>query len=105
MLGGFLVAELGAAGHFHAAFFVNTEALGGDDVTLFDDVADVLGAAFGQLGDVDEAVFAGEHFHEGAELGDGNNLAGVTLTLFDFFECAVDSLEEIQIPRRLSGIA
>ena len=27
----------------------------------------MLGAAFGQFGDVDEAVLAGEHFHERAE--------------------------------------
>ena len=31
---GFLVAEPGAAGHFHAAFFVHSEALGGDDVAF-----------------------------------------------------------------------
>jgi hypothetical protein len=29
VLSGFLVAELGAAGHFHAAFFVDSKALGG----------------------------------------------------------------------------
>ena len=85
-----LVSEVGAAGHFHAAFFVHSEALGGDDVAFFDDVADVLGAAFGQLGDVDESVFTKEHFHEGAELGDGNHLAGVNLAHFDFLEHAVD---------------
>jgi hypothetical protein len=42
-----LVAEPGAAGHFHAAFFVNSEALGGDYVAFFDDVFDLFGAAFG----------------------------------------------------------
>jgi len=34
VLGGFLVAEPGAAGHFHAAFFIDSEALGGDDIAL-----------------------------------------------------------------------
>ena len=50
-LGG-LVAEPGAAGHFYAAFFVDSEALGGDDVALFDDVFDVFSAPFGEFGDV-----------------------------------------------------
>ena len=62
VLGGLLVAEPGAAGHFHAAFFVDSEALGGDDVAFFDDVFNVFGAAFGEFGDVDESVFAREHF-------------------------------------------
>ena len=52
VLGGFLVAEPGAAGHFHAAFFVNSEALGGDDVAFFDDILNVFGAAFGEFGHV-----------------------------------------------------
>jgi len=34
VLGGFLVAEPGAAEQFHAAFFVDSEALGGDEVAL-----------------------------------------------------------------------
>jgi hypothetical protein len=46
--------------------------------------------AFGEIGDVDEPIFTREHFHEGAELGDGNNLAGVNLAHFDFLEHAVD---------------
>ncbi len=55
---GFLVTEPCAAGHFHAAFsfFIDSEALGGDEVAFFDDVFDLLGAAFGEFGDVDEAV-------------------------------------------------
>ena len=53
---GFLVTKPGAAGHFHAAFFVDSEALGGDDVAFFDDVLDVLSAAFGEFEDVDESV-------------------------------------------------
>ena len=85
-----LVAEPSAAGHFHAAFFVNSEALGGDDVAFFDDVFNVFGAAFSEFGDVDESIFTREHFHERAELGDGNNLAGVNLAHFDFLEHAVD---------------
>ena len=88
--GGGLVAEPGAAGHFHAAFFIDSEALGSDAVAFFDDVFDFLHAAFGELGDVDEAVLAGEHFHEGAELGDRYHLAGVNLADFDFLEHAVD---------------
>ena len=87
---GGLVAEPGAAGHFHAAFFVDSEALGGDDIAFFDDVFDVFGAAFGKFGDVDESVFTREHFHEGAELGDRNDLAGVNLAHFDLLEHAVD---------------
>ncbi len=47
---GFLLAEPGAAGHFHAAFFIDADALGGDDIVLLDDVLDVFRAAFGQLG-------------------------------------------------------
>jgi hypothetical protein len=85
-----LVAEPGAARHFHAALFIDAEALGGDDIALLDDVLDILGAAFGQLGDVDEAVLAGQHFHERAEGGDGNDLAGVNLAHFDFLEHALD---------------
>jgi hypothetical protein len=30
---------------------------------------------FGEFGDVDEAIFTWEHFHESAELGGGNHLA------------------------------
>jgi hypothetical protein len=30
---------------------------------------------FGEFGDVDEAIFTREHFHESAELGGGNHLA------------------------------
>ena len=52
---GGLVAEPGAAGHFHAAFFVDSEAFGGDDVAFFDDVFDVFGAAFGLM--MDSAIF------------------------------------------------
>jgi hypothetical protein len=36
---GSLVAEAVAEGHFHAAFFIGFEALGGDDVAFFDDVS------------------------------------------------------------------
>ena len=89
-LSGFLVTEPGAAGHFHATFFVDSEALGGDDVAFFDDVFNVFGAAFGEFRDVDESVLAREHFHECAELGDGNHLAGVNLAHFDFLEHAID---------------
>jgi hypothetical protein len=46
--------------------------------------------AFSEFGDMDEAVFTREHFHECAELGDGNNLAGVNFAHFDFLEHAVD---------------
>jgi hypothetical protein len=35
-LGG-LVSQPSAAGHFHTAFFVDSEALGGDDVAFFAD--------------------------------------------------------------------
>ena len=87
---GSLVAEPSAAGHFYAASFVHSEALGSDDVAFFDDVFDVLGGAFGEFGNVDESIFTREHFHEGAELGDGNDLAGVNLAHFDFLEHAVD---------------
>ena len=48
-LSGFLVAEPGAAGHFHASFFIDSEALGGDDVAFFDDIFHVFGAAFGEF--------------------------------------------------------
>ena len=34
VLSGLLVAEPSAAGHFHAAFFVDSEALGGDGVAF-----------------------------------------------------------------------
>ncbi len=88
-LGG-LVSQPSAAGHFYAAFFVDSEALGGDDVAFLDDVFDVFGAAFGEFGNVDESVFTRKHFHEGTELGDGNDLAGVNLAHFDFLEHAVD---------------
>ena len=47
-----------AACHFHAAFFIDSEALGGDEVAFFDDVFDLLRAAFGEFGNVDEAVLA-----------------------------------------------
>jgi hypothetical protein len=33
-----LFAEPGAAGHFNAVFFIDSEALGGDEVAFFDDV-------------------------------------------------------------------
>ena len=33
------------------------ELFGGNDITFFDDVLDVFGAAFGEFRDVDEAVF------------------------------------------------
>ena len=102
--GGFLVAEPGAAGHFHAAFFVDSEALGGDDVAFLDDVFNVFGAAFGEFGDVDESVLAGEHFHEGAELGDGNNLAGVNLAHFDLLEHALDHRLGALQTFRLGGV-
>ena len=69
----------GAAGYFHAAFFVDSEALGGDDVAFFDHVFDFFGAAFGEFGDVDESVFTRKHFHESAKLGDGNHLAHLEL--------------------------
>ena len=60
--GGGLVAEPGATGHFNAAFFIDSEAFGGDGVAFFDDVTDVFRAAFGELGDVDEAALARKHF-------------------------------------------
>lgn len=41
------------------------ELFGGNDITFFDDVLDVFGAALGEFGDMDEAVFTKEHFHEG----------------------------------------
>ena len=53
---------------------------------FFDDVFNVFGAPFGEFGNVDESVFTREHFHERAELGDGNDLAGVNLAHFDFLE-------------------
>jgi hypothetical protein len=34
VLSGLLVAEPGAAGHFRSAFFVDSEALSGDDVAF-----------------------------------------------------------------------
>ena len=100
----FLVAEPGAAAHFHAAFFIDAEALGGDDLAFFDDVLDVFGAAFGQFGDVDEAVLAGQHFHERAEGGDGNDLAGVDLAHFDFLEHALDHRLGALQTFRLGGV-
>ena len=39
---------------------------------------------------MDESVLAGQHFHERAEGGDGNNFAGVDLAHFDFLEHAID---------------
>ena len=101
---GGLVSEPGAAGHFYAAFFVDSEALGGNDVAFFDDVFDVFGAPFGEFGDVDESIFTWEHFHEGAELGDGNDLASVNLAHFDFLEHALEAflLGKLSIPQILT---
>jgi len=38
------VFQDGAAGHFHAAFFIDPDAFGGDDVAGFDDVFDLVDA-------------------------------------------------------------
>jgi hypothetical protein len=81
---GFLVTEPSAPGHFNAATFVHTKALGRDDFAHTDHLFDVLSAAFGKFGDMDEAVLTGKHFHERTESGDGDNLACVNLADFDF---------------------
>ena len=41
------------------------ELFGGNDIAFSDDVFDIFGAALGELGSVDEAVFTREHLHEG----------------------------------------
>ena len=50
--------------------FVESIRAGGDEFALLDDVFDVLRAAFGQFGNVNETILARKHFHEGAEGGD-----------------------------------
>jgi hypothetical protein len=102
--GGLLLAEPGAARHFHAAFFIDTDAFGGDQIALLDDVLDMLRAAFGQFGDVDQAVLAGEYLHERAEGGDGHDLAGVNLVDLDLLEHPLDHVAGALQTFRLGGV-
>ena len=54
-----LIAQPSATAHFHAAFFIDADTLGSDDIALFDDVPDAFGAAFGAFVTMDKTLLAG----------------------------------------------
>ena len=86
----FLFAEESAAAHFHAAFFIDADALGGNDVAGFDDVFDLIDAEVCEFRDVDEPVAAWEELHEGTEVSGADDAAGVGGTHFGFGEDVAD---------------
>src|SRR6202007_2334442 len=69
----------GAARQFHAAFFIHAQALDPDLVADFHDVLSLLHAEVGQFADVNEAILAGQEFHECAEFLDGDDFSAVDL--------------------------
>src|SRR5581483_3109843 len=75
---GALLAKHCLAGELDAVAF-NGEDLDEDLIALAEFVLDILDAVLGDLGDVEQAVGAGEDLDEGAELGQADHLAEVGL--------------------------
>ena len=75
--------QRGFARKFHAALVVDADAFDPDHLADLDDVFGPLHAEVGQLGDVDEAVLAREHFDEGAEFFDRDDATVIDLADFD----------------------
>jgi len=61
------------------AFFIYAQALDPDFIAELDDILGLLDAEVCQFADMDEAVFAGQEFHKGAEVFDGYDLAAIDL--------------------------
>ena len=76
-------AENGFSGKFHSAFIVDSDAFHFDQVAHLDGVVDALDSAFGQLGDVNQAVATGKDFDKGAEILEGDDTAFVGLADLD----------------------
>src|SRR5688500_18102346 len=88
--GGGAFFEGGFAAQFHPALVVDADALNPDHFAHLGDVFSAVDAEIGQLGNVDEAILAREHFHEGAEFFDRNDAAVIGLAHFDLARHAAD---------------
>src|SRR5207248_2242838 len=68
---------------FHAAFIIDPDAFDPDDVADLRDVLCSLNPEIGQLGNVNEPVFAREHFHKRAKFFGGDDAALISLPDLD----------------------
>ena len=75
--------QRGFARKFYAAFVVDADAFHPDHVAHLGHVFGSVHAEIRQLGNVDEAVLAREHFDERAELFDRDDAAVIGLADFD----------------------
>src|SRR6266581_799107 len=82
--------ERGFARKLDPPFVVDADALDPDHVADFCDVLRSFDAEIRELGNVDEAVLAGENFDKGPELFYGNDAALISLADLDFARHAAD---------------
>src|ERR1700730_3622572 len=80
--------ERGLARKFHAPFVVDADAFYPDHVPDFDHVFGSFNAEIRQLRNVDEAIFARQHFDERAKLFDRHDAPLIGLPDLDFFRHA-----------------
>ena len=91
--GGVFLLHGGLAAHLDAAFFVDADALGGDDVAGLHHVFGLVDTEVSELANVDEAVFLAAEVHEGTEVRRADNAARVELADFDLLELAADHFD------------
>src|SRR6476660_1585105 len=89
--GGGAFLERGFPAQFHAAFVVDADALHPDHLADLGDVFGTIDAEIGQLGNVNEAILAREHFDERAEIFDRDDATVIGLADLDLARHAADA--------------
>src|SRR4029434_3741787 len=80
------------AREFHSPLVVDPDAFHPDHLANLRDVFSPVHSEISQLGNVDEAVFAREHFHESAEFFDRHDAPVIGLADLHFLRHATDDL-------------